>query len=168
MPFLALLRPFLPYILCAIAVGGAYLYADEFWHNAVAVRAERELDGIKTGLAKEALRQKENQLRAAQNLVQSTQNNAQTRTTRFDAIKTTAVPSTPVSAAAVSVLNDAARAANASGPPGESDKAAPASAGDTDLKTLTDWGKLVLEIHAECRDRVAEWQKWYGDLKNGN
>lgn len=43
---IALLEPFLPYIICLVAFSGAYLWANEGWHNAVARRAEAKIVAI--------------------------------------------------------------------------------------------------------------------------
>lgn len=70
----------------------------------------------------------------------------------------------PVPAAVVRVLGDAASAANAAGTPTRAQETAPPVA-DTSLGVLTDWAVLVTEIHAECRDRVRQWEEFYSGLR---
>lgn len=69
-----------------------------------------------------------------------------------------------VPAAVVRVLDSAAGAANSAGTTTGAEKAAPTSA-DTSLGVLTDWAVVVTEIHAECRDRVAQWETFYAGLR---
>jgi hypothetical protein len=78
-----------------------------------------------------------------------------------------AVAGVVVPAVAVSVLNAGASAANAAGTPGEPEKTVATSApsADSTVGRITGWTVLVLDILGECRDRVAEWDKFYADLR---
>lgn len=71
-------------------------------------------------------------------------------------------------------LDAGRRAAAASGTPAEPDQAThPASAGpdvanagaESDLGLIASWVDQVLQIHAECRDRVAAWLSFYRGLQ---
>jgi hypothetical protein len=109
----ALLRPFLPYLIALAAMGGAYLWADEGWHNAVARRAEAKLA---------AIQQRADKARAAYaEVVRATEGDALRRKEHDDSAVSvlrgrvgnlSAVDGCYLSLPALGLLNDASRFAN--------------------------------------------------------
>jgi len=72
-----------------------------------------------------------------------------------------------IPADAVRVLSAGADSANAAGTPSQPEKAiAPRTASaDSNVGLLTGWAVTVLDILAECRDRVSEWEVFYASLR---
>lgn len=72
-----------------------------------------------------------------------------------------------VPAGVVGVLADATRAANAAGTAAGPAQASPipAAAADSSGELIAGWFVEVARIHAECRDRVAQWEDFYSGLR---
>ena len=72
-----------------------------------------------------------------------------------------------VPAGVVGVLADATRAANAAGTAAGPAQASPipAAAADSSGELIAGWFVEVARIHAECRDRVAQWEDFYRGLR---
>jgi hypothetical protein len=72
-----------------------------------------------------------------------------------------------IPASVVGVLADAAGAANAAGSAGgaQATVTTPAAPADSTGELMAGWFVDVARIHAECRDRVAQWEAFYSGLR---
>ena len=162
--------------LVAIAVTGAIAYKAQHWCNTVCKEARGERDQL-AAEKREALRReaaiavKYGEQVAATAAAEAKRQ--EVRDGQFAPVRARvrALPSAAggmrVPADVVRVLDAATRAANAAGAPAGAPEAAAAAppAADSRGDLLAGWFAEVAEIHAECRDRVAEWQTFYSGLR---
>lgn len=160
--------------LIALGVFAGLVYKVNHWHNAawddehkIATKALAEIETIRKREAAIAVLYGEQV--AATSAAEAKLETA--RNDRFQLVRSlsdsldVATRGVPVPARSVGVFNAAVVAANASGTPGGAQETtAPAAAG-TNLGKLNDWFGVVAEIHAECRDRVKQWDDFYSGLE---
>jgi hypothetical protein len=173
----AILRPLLPYLICAAIAGGAYLWADFGWCNgacrsakSATVKQEARAvvaEGKLAELDRQRIAQQEQWAQATAAEEQREKLDADKRKQVFAGLKDRARHPGAGSGAAVSdpsrkLLGDAFAAAEAAQAPGGTDTAAPA-----DSETLGDlivWSVDILDWAATCRATVEGWQKWYSAI----
>ena len=154
-----------------LVLGGAYLWADNGWHNAVADRAESRATAAEAKLAqldRERIAQQERhiQLTAAEELRQRAQD-AQ-RKKQFKPIREQArgeYRGIAISDPTRKLLGDAYAAAQDAESPREPDQAPAADPGSSTVEDLIVWSVDALEWMSECRDRVTGWNRWYESLQ---
>lgn len=167
----------LRYLWPVLLLGGAYLWADEGWHNAVAKRAETKLvsaQGKITGLQgkldeldRQRIAQDERwaQVTAAEEL-RARSVGAQ-RVQRFNGIRSRILAdrslTTQLLPIPAGVLDDAYAAAD---PAGASSQPQSPPAADPSAAAVATWATDMYEWTAVCKDRVTEWERFYNGLEN--
>lgn len=157
--------------LGAIAVLGGIAYKAQHWCNVACkdARAQRdELAAEKSAALKReaAIAVLYGQQVAATQAAENRRD--EVRHDTFATLRTRAIPvgaGVRVPAAAVRLLADATNAANAAGTPASPQETAAPAAAPADGASLVGWLVDVTEIHAECRDRVAAWERFYDGLR---
>ena len=167
MIWLRFLAPFLPYIISALVMGGAYLWADNGWCNHacdVQKQAASKFREQFAELDRERIRRQEReaQVNAAEEARTKEQDARRKRS--FDAARARVDPAdraVPLSDGTRRMLGDAYAAAVAA----EAARQPQAtSAADSGAPTIADWQKWsvdILEWAAMARDRVQAWERWY-------
>lgn len=176
MIWLRLLAPFLPYIISALVMGGAYLYADHGWCNSACQSAQKDAAVQKQAASKfreqlaeldrQRIEQQERhlQLTAAEEARQKEQDAK--RKKQFQPIREQArgeYRGIAISDGTKRLLGDAYAAAQAAESPREPD---PAPAADSQtVDDLIVWSVDILEWASVCKARVDGWQSWYEALQ---
>ena len=154
-----------------LVLGGAYLWADNGWHNAVADRAESRATAAEAKLAqldRERIAQQERhiQLTAAEELRQRAQD-AQ-RKKQFKPIREQArgeYRGIAISDPTRKLLGDAYAAAQAAEAAREPDPTPAADSSPSTIEDLIVWSVDILEWTADCKSKVDGWQRWYESLQ---
>ncbi len=173
----ALIRPFLPYLICAAVAGGSYLWADFGWCNGacksaqakVSVQAKRAdvAEGKLAELDKERIAQQERWAQATTAEEQREKVADEKRSQVFAGLKDAARHSSAGRSVAIAdptrkLLGDAYAAAEAASPTPVPDTAPPA-----DSQTVADlivWSVDILDWAATCKATVEGWQRWYTEI----
>jgi hypothetical protein len=167
---LTMLRPLWPYLVGVLAVLAVLAYAD---HHGAA-RVQQRFDAYRAAQAAELKAVQDAWAKAQAQSEIATLRAQEHRSETFQPLRQRAHELPPdvrdirVPAVAVGVSDAAIRAANAAGSTTEPAKAADpvaAAADDSTVGLLTDWITAAAEIHAECRDRVLQWQSFYRNLQ---
>lgn len=154
--------------LAAIAATAGIAYKAQHWCNAACTEARAERDTL--AAEKAAVLKREAAIATLYGQQVAATQAAETkrdevRHDTFDPIRQRAGAAgrgARLSADALRVLADATSAANAAGATGSADQAPATAATAPDVVS---WYVDVAEIHAECRDRVAAWQRFYDGLR---
>lgn len=154
--------------LAALAATGAIAYKAQHWCNSACKEARAERDQL--AAEKAAVLKREAAIATLYGQQVAATQAAETkrdevRHDTFSPIRQRArAVGVPVRlpADALRVLADATSAANAAGAAGGADQAPAAASPAPDVVS---WYVDVAEIHAECRDRVAAWQRFYDGLR---
>jgi hypothetical protein len=166
-----------PYLAVIALALGAYFYA---WNRGVqhehkkTVAVEQEFAAYKEAQQKlaadlmAAWKLKSQEAEIASKLAEEERNARFAEVEKLRRSIPVAVTRQPVDRSVVGVLDAARSAANATGPAPAPDQAAPtapAYSGGVNVGGLTSWMTEVIEIHAECRARDADWAAFYRGLQ---
>lgn len=164
-------------IAAALVIGGG-IYKAQHWCNVACQDARKERDTLAAEKAAVLKREAAIAVLYGEQVARTSKVESQlteARNVRFGSARANVRALSPadrdraVPAAVVRVLDDAARAANASGPAAgtQASVAPPADRAGRDarLGAVAEWMVTVAEIHAECRDRVAQWERFYDGLR---
>jgi len=159
------------YAVAALAVIGGAVYVKhqaETWCNAACTEARAERDKLADEKAAALKREAAiavlyGQQVAATQAAETKRDEVRHETFTPIRQRAGALVGVRVPADAVRVLADATRAANAAGTAASPQEAAAPPAAPAD--SLIEWFVGVAEIHAECRDRVAAWERFYSGLR---
>ena len=169
---LSLALLFLRFAWPFLLLGGAYLWADNGWHNNVADRMEKRAVAAEQKLEAEALAAFKQQERWSNVVTAEAERAKATAAKRAaadlkrraaDASRDPVSRSVAIPDSARRMLGDAyqaAQAAESASPPTD-----PAPANSATVADMAAWGIEMLEWAEECRQRVFDWERFYSGLQ---